>query len=61
MASNVAVLPLRRGVPHWRNLPAALRRAVQFLMLLALWQLYVVWSDVEPLIFPAPADVARAL
>ncbi|MGI4946585.1 MAG: ABC transporter permease [Janthinobacterium lividum] len=61
MASSVAVPVARRGVPRWRDLPAALRRGVQFLMLLALWQVYVVWSDVEPLIFPAPADVGRAL
>ena len=55
MASSVAVPAARRG------LPAALRRGIQFLMLLALWQVYVVWSDVEPLIFPAPSDVGRAL
>ncbi len=61
MASSVAVPAARRGLPRWRDLPAALRRGVQFLMLLALWQVYVVWSDVEPLIFPAPADVGRAL
>jgi NitT/TauT family transport system permease protein len=61
MASSVAVPAARRGLPRWRDLPAALRRGVQFLMLLALWQVYVVWSDVEPLIFPAPSDVGRAL
>jgi len=61
MASSIAVPIARRGVPRWRDLPMAVRRAVQFLMLLALWQGYVVWSDVEPLIFPSPTDVGRAL
>jgi len=49
------------SLPNWKTLPTALRRAVQFMLLLALWQGYVIWSDVEPLIFPAPADVGRAL
>lgn len=49
------------GLPRWKDLPVALRRAVQFVLLLALWQGYVMWSDVELLIFPAPADVGRAL
>ncbi len=61
MASSITIPAVRRAVPRWRDLPMAVRRAVQFLMLLALWQVYVVWSDVEPLIFPAPADVGRAL
>ncbi len=63
MASRVdaARTPRIAGLPRWRGLPVALRRAVQFILLLALWQGYVVWSDVEPLIFPAPADVGRAL
>lgn len=61
MASSITIPAARRAVPRWRDLPMAVRRAVQFLMLLALWQVYVVWSDVEPLIFPAPADVGRAL
>jgi len=55
------VAPRAAGLPRWKNLPVALRRAVQFVLLLALWQGYVAWSDVEPLIFPAPADVGRAL
>ncbi len=49
------------GLPRWKNLPVALRRTVQFVLLLALWQGYVTWSGVEPLIFPAPGDVGRAL
>ncbi len=61
MASSVATPVARRGLTRWGDLPTALRRSVQFIMLLGLWQAYVVWSGVEPLIFPAPADVGRAL
>ncbi len=46
---------------RWSRLPATLRRGLQFLMLLALWQAYIAYTDVDPLIFPAPADVGRAL
>ncbi len=61
MASSITIPAARRAIPCWRDLPMAVRWAVQFLMLLALWQVYVVWSDVKSLIFPAPADVGRAL
>lgn len=36
MASSVVVSAARGNFPRWRNLPVALRRCVQFLML-ALW------------------------
>ena len=53
--------PRAAGLSRWKSLPVALRRSVQFVLLLALWQAYITWSDVEALIFPAPADVGRAL
>jgi len=40
--------------------PAWLTIAVSFLLLLALWHLFVKWSDYPPFILPGPIDVAAA-
>ncbi len=63
MASSDFVAPAAapRRLLRWRDLPVALRRGTQFFLLLGLWQLYVTSSDIDPLVFPAPADVGRAL
>ncbi len=61
MANDAAAAPAARRVPRWRDLPVVFRRGAQFLLLLALWQVYVVCSEVDPLVFPAPLDVGRAL
>jgi len=60
-SAHTAGVARATGLRRWKDLPVALRRTVQFILLLALWQAYVTWSDVEPLIFPAPVDVGRAL
>ncbi len=61
MVNDATAVPAPRRVPRWRDLPVALRRGAQLLLLLAFWQAYVTWSDVDPLVFPAPLDVGRAL
>ncbi len=61
MASNATTVPAPRRLPRWRDLPVAVRRGSQLALLLALWQVYVTSSNVDPLMFPAPLDVGRAL
>jgi NitT/TauT family transport system permease protein len=49
----------RAGGP-WSRLPTVLRRAILLGALLALWQAYISFMDVSPLLFASPADVAKA-
>ena len=60
--------PLRRDIQPpkartspWGRIPTVLRRIIVLLGLLAIWQLYVSLSEVSPLVFSSPADVAEAL
>ncbi|OYW32384.1 MAG: hypothetical protein B7Z41_08580, partial [Rhizobiales bacterium 12-66-7] len=46
---------------RWAILPVGLRRALQFLMIIAAWEIYTRYSGVDPLVFPPPAQVAEAL
>ena len=46
---------------RWAALPVALRRALQFLMLIGAWEAYTRTSGVDPLIFPPPLQVGQAL
>jgi NitT/TauT family transport system permease protein len=45
----------------WRNLPVAIRRVIQIVLILVGWEFYVRTSNVNPLSFPPPADVFSAL
>lgn len=49
-----------RNAAGWASLPVPLRRAIQLVLLLALWEAYVRLSGVDPLIFPSPIQVGRA-
>jgi len=52
--------PATRG-SYWARLPVVLRRTLLLVGIVALWQAYATLSDVSPLVFSAPLDVARAL
>jgi NitT/TauT family transport system permease protein len=52
-------VPARRF--GWRSLPVILRQAIQICLVLASWEIYVRASEVNPLIFPALAEVFGAL
>ena len=45
----------------WRAMPIWVRRALQFVMLLLAWEFYTRYSDVSPLVFPPPLEVAKTL
>ena len=45
----------------WGDLPTGPRRATLLVILVALWQLYVTVSGVNPLLISSPIDVAKAL
>lgn len=49
----------RRG--GWASLPVAPRRAALLVMIVALWQAYVSFSGVSPLLISSPAEVAVAI
>lgn len=51
---------MSRNTAGWASLPVPLRRAIQLVLLLALWEAYVRLSGVDPLIFPSPIQVGRA-
>ena len=52
--------PRIRG-SRWARLPVVARRIVLLVALVAVWQIYVSVSDVSPLVFSSPGDVASAL
>jgi NitT/TauT family transport system permease protein len=52
--------PKIRG-SRWARMPVVARRAILLVALVAVWQIYVSVSDVSPLVFASPADVASAL
>lgn len=45
----------------WGDLPTGPRRAALLVALVAIWQLYVTLSGVNPLLISSPLDVAKAL
>jgi NitT/TauT family transport system permease protein len=45
----------------WGDLPTGPRRAVLLIALVAIWQLYVTLSGVNPLLISSPIEVAKAL
>jgi NitT/TauT family transport system permease protein len=49
----------RPGSP-WSRLPTVVRRGILRGALLVLWQAYISFMDVSPLLFAGPADVAKA-
>lgn len=55
--------PRRGGVATkspWERLPVPVRRLILLALIVVIWQLYVTTRNVSPLLFPAPASVARA-
>lgn len=54
MTRRNALLGRLDAYPAWSTI------AVSFLLLLALWHLFVKWSDYPPFILPGPIDVAAA-
>lgn len=51
----------RQSFVNWLNeRPAWPALLVSFLLLLAVWQLVVVWGDLPPFILPGPVDVVNA-
>jgi NitT/TauT family transport system permease protein len=55
------IRPPKARTSPWGRIPTGLRRAIVLIALLAIWQLYVSVSNVSPLVFSSPADVASAL
>lgn len=49
-----------RDYSRWSRLPVAVRRALLFVVLVVVWQFYVSVSDVSPLLFVSPLEVAKA-
>jgi NitT/TauT family transport system permease protein len=60
MAIERPSLPKRLAV-GWGSMPVVARRFLQLAMIILSWEIYTRVSGVEPLIFPPPGDVARAL
>jgi sulfonate transport system permease protein len=50
-----------RGRDPWQRLPAPLRYAIVLVVLLAIWQGYVMFSHVSQLLVGSPVDVAKQL
>jgi len=47
--------------PSWGRLPVIVRRVLIVLLIIAVWQAYVTISEVNPLLFSSPSDVAHRL
>ena len=66
VSADAAVLrrdikPPKVRTSPWGRIPTVLRRSIVLVGFLVIWQLYVTFSDVSPLVFSSPADVAEAL
>src|SRR3954447_1102968 len=46
---------------RWARMPVVLRRGLLLVGIVVIWQVYVSVSDVSPLVFSSPGDVAQAL
>ena len=57
---DAVALPRRPRAVGWSRLPAWLRYAILLIALLVLWQVYVKWTDVNPLLFSTVDDTAQA-
>ena len=55
------IRPPRQKTSPWGRLPVVLRRTLLLIALIVIWQVYVSVSNVSPLVFSSPADVATAL
>jgi NitT/TauT family transport system permease protein len=55
------IQPPRQKTSPWGRLPVVLRRTLLLIALVVIWQIYVSVSNVSPLVFSSPADVATAL
>lgn len=60
-AQAAARITLPKGSGGWTGLPAALRYAIIVIALIALWQGYITFERVPPLLFASPAAVGQAL
>ncbi len=56
-ARRKAVAPRGKG---WSRLPVLARRLILLAIVVAIWQAYVTFNGVSPLIFPSPLAVAQA-
>ncbi len=60
-AQAAARVTLPKAGGGWTGLPAALRYAIILIALIALWQGYITFAHVPPLLFASPAAVGQAL
>jgi NitT/TauT family transport system permease protein len=44
----------------WSRIPTVVRRLIVLALIVAFWQLYVSWKDVNPLVFPSAWAVAKS-
>ncbi len=59
MATAASSIPVARPrAVGWKRLPVWVRRAIIFAALIAIWQAYVSFRDVNPLLFASPWDTA---
>lgn len=58
--ATVTAVPRRGTRSPWSSLPVAVRRLILLVCLIVLWQAYVTFRHVSPLLFPGPWSVAQA-